>query len=117
MDGWLSTHVLDTARGMPAAGVGITLYRVSGNSHKKIAEAVTNADGRTDAPLLKGAKFTVGQYELIFAAGAYLRSSGQAGEVLFLDQIPIRFGVSDAAAHYHVPLLLSPFGYSTYRGS
>ena len=116
--GRLTTHVLDTARGKPAAGVKITLYRVSGNSHKKIAETVTNDDGRTDAPMLSGEKFTEGSYELVFYAGDYLRTSGQAeGEVLFLDQIPIRFGVPDAGAHYHVPLLISPFAYSTYRGS
>ncbi len=116
--GRLTTHVLDTARGKPAAGVKITLYRVSGNSHKKIAETVTNDDGRTDAPMLSGEKFTEGSYELVFYAGDYLRASGQAeGEVLFLDQIPIRFGVPDAGAHYHVPLLISPFAYSTYRGS
>jgi 5-hydroxyisourate hydrolase len=99
-DGWLSTHILDTARGVPAAGIKIMLYRVIGNSHKKIAEVVTNADGRTDAPMLAGAEFRVGSYELVF-----------------LDEIPIRFGISDAGAHYHVPLLLSGFGYSTYRGS
>lgn len=116
--GRLTTHVLDTARGKPAAGVKIMLYRVSGNSHRKIAETVTNADGRTDAPMLTGKDFTVGNYELVFCAGDYLRASGQAdGEVLFLDQIPIRFGVPDAAQHYHVPLLISPFAYSTYRGS
>lgn len=116
--GKLTTHVLDTARGKPAAGVKIMLYRVSGNSHKKIAEAVTNADGRTDAPMLAGKGFMVGTYELVFCAGDYLRSSGQAtGEVLFLDDIPIRFGVPDADAHYHVPLLISPFAYATYRGS
>jgi 5-hydroxyisourate hydrolase len=116
--GRLSTHILDTARGRPAAGVRIMLYRVTGQSHRKIAEVVTNADGRTDAPLLEGAKLTAGTYELVFRAGDYLRSSGQAGDgILFLDEIPIRFGVPDAAAHYHVPLLLSPFGYSTYRGS
>jgi 5-hydroxyisourate hydrolase len=116
--GRLTTHVLDTARGKPAAGVKITLYRVSGNSHKKIAETVTNDDGRTDAPMLSGEAFTEGSYELVFYAGDYLRASGQAeGEVLFLDQIPIRFGVPDAGAHYHVPLLISPFAYSTYRGS
>lgn len=118
MAGGLSTHVLDTARGKPAQGVKIMLYRVSGNSHKKIAEAVTNADGRTDAPMLSGAAFTAGTYELVFCAGDYLRASGQAGTgTLFLDEIPIRFGVPDAAAHYHVPLLISPFAYSTYRGS
>lgn len=117
-DGRLTTHVLDTARGKPAAGVRITLYRVSGNSHRKIAETVTNADGRTDAPMLVGKDFAAGTYELVFHAGDYLRATGQsAGDVLFLDQIPIRFGVPDAAQHYHVPLLISPFAYSTYRGS
>ena len=117
-EGWLTTHVLDTARGVPAAGVVIWLYRVTGNSHKKIAEVVTNADGRSDVPLLKGKDFRAGSYELVFHAGDYLRGTGQvAGEVLFLDQVPIRFGVTDDAAHYHVPLLLSPYGYSTYRGS
>jgi 5-hydroxyisourate hydrolase len=114
----LSTHVLDTARGRPAAGVKIALYRISGQSHRKVAETVTNSDGRTDAPLLAGDALKEGSYELVFHAGDYLRASGQAGDgTLFLDQIPIRFGVPDAAAHYHVPLLLSPFGYSTYRGS
>lgn len=117
-DGYLTIHVLDTARGMPAAGLVIWLYRVSGNSHRKIAEAVTNADGRTDAPILPKGKMDPGTYELLFHAGDYLRATGQAGpEPLFLDQVPIRFGLSDGAAHYHVPLLLSPYGYSTYRGS
>lgn len=116
--GRLSTHVLDTARGKPAAGVKITLYRVSADGHAKIIEAVTNQDGRTDAPMLAGADLAVGTYELVFSAGDYLRASGQAsGDVLFLDEIPIRFGVPDAGAHYHVPLLISPFAYSTYRGS
>lgn len=116
--GKLTTHVLDTARGKPAAGVKIMLYRVGGNSHKKIAETVTNADGRTDAPMLEGKALTAGSYELVFCAGNYLRSTGQtSAEVLFLDEIPIRFGVADAEAHYHVPLLISPFAYSTYRGS
>lgn len=116
--GRLTTHVLDTARGKPAAGVKIALYRVTGASHEKIAETVTNSDGRTDAPMLTGDDFTTGSYELVFFAGDYLRATGQAsGEVLFLDQIPIRFGVPDAGQHYHVPLLISPFAYSTYRGS
>lgn len=118
MPGYLTTHVLDTARGLPAEGVQIALYRVSGNSHKKIAETVTNADGRTDSPILPQGRFKTGTYELVFFAGDYLRATGQGGaEPLFLDQIPIRFGMSDAGAHYHVPLLLSPYGYSTYRGS
>ncbi|MEM1366188.1 MAG: hydroxyisourate hydrolase [Pseudomonadota bacterium] len=117
--GFLTTHVLDTARGCPAAGIEISLYQVSGNSHRKIATATTNSDGRTDAPILPKGKFTAGQYELIFFAGDYLRANGLVDEVeqLFLDQVPIRFGIEDANAHYHVPLLLSPYGYSTYRGS
>ncbi len=117
MAGYLTTHVLDTARGVPAEGIKIALYRVSGNSHRKIAEAVTNADGRTDGPILPEGKFKTGSYELIFFCGDYLRETGQVeGETLFLDSVPIRFGM-DAEDHYHVPLLLSPFGYSTYRGS
>ncbi len=121
--GRLTTHVLDTARGTPAAGVRIMLYRISGQSHRKVKEVVTNADGRTDGPMLAGADLTPGSYELVFCAGDYLRASGQApggqaGDgVLFLDEIPIRFGIADAGQHYHVPLLISPFAYSTYRGS
>ncbi len=116
--GRLSTHVLDTAKGRPAAGVKITLYRINDQSHRKVKEVVTNADGRTDGPLLEGDALEAGVYELVFCAGDYLRTSAQAAEgVLFLDEIPIRFGVPDAGQHYHVPLLISPFGYSTYRGS
>lgn len=116
--GRLTTHVLDTSRGVPAAGVKITLYRISGQSHRKLLEVHTNADGRVDAPLLAGEALTAGRYELVFAAGDYLRATGQAGDgVLFLDEIPIRFGVKEPGAHYHVPLLISPFAYSTYRGS
>jgi len=115
--GRLTTHVLDTASGLPAAGLKIALYRVSGNSHSKIKEAVTNADGRCDEPLLQGQAFQTGQYELVFFAGDYLRAARvQLPDPPFLDQIPIRFGMAEAR-HYHVPLLLSPFGYSTYRGS
>jgi 5-hydroxyisourate hydrolase len=118
MSGFLTTHVLDTARGCPAAGMKIMLYKVSGNSHRKIAEVTTNEDGRTDAPILPADKFKSGTYELVFCAGDYLRATGQAGDdPLFLDQIPIRFGMADEQAHYHVPLLLSPYSYSTYRGS
>ncbi|MDZ7904495.1 MAG: hydroxyisourate hydrolase [Cypionkella sp.] len=117
--GKLTTHVLDTARGKPAAGVVIWLLsRGRATAYRKIAEVTTNSDGRTDGPMLDGAALTAGTYELVFHAGDYLRSTGQAaGEVLFLDQIPIRFGIPDAGAHYHVPLLISPFAYSTYRGS
>jgi 5-hydroxyisourate hydrolase len=117
MSGYLTTHVLDTARGRPADGIAISLYRVSGNSHRKIAEAVTNADGRTDAPILDRETFKTGTYELVFHAGEYLRRTGQAtDDPLFLDEVPIRFGMAEDA-HYHVPLLLSPYAYSTYRGS
>lgn len=118
MAGRLTTHVLDTARGKPAAGVRIALYRIEGDSRAKIAETLTNQDGRTDAPMLAGEALREGVYELVFAAGDYLRDSGQAaGAVLFLGDIPIRFGVADASQHFHVPLLISPFAYSTYRGS
>ncbi len=115
--GFLTTHVLDTARGMPAEGLVIWLYRISGDSRTKIAETITNADGRTDSPILPADTFKPGQYELVFFAGDYLRANKTAsGEPLFLDQVPIRFGISQND-HYHVPLLLSPYGYSTYRGS
>lgn len=118
MTGYLTTHVLDTARGVPAAGLEITLYRLDGDARVQIATLRTNADGRTDQPILPVGEFAVGVYELVFQAGDYLRASGQAGAAPpFLDVIPIRFGISDAAAHYHVPLLLAPHGYSTYRGS
>ncbi|KPB02749.1 hydroxyisourate hydrolase [Ahrensia marina] len=119
-DGFLTTHVLDTARGLPAAGIEILLYKVSGNSHKKIASMTTNDDGRTDSPILPKDKFKAGQYELIFKVGDYLRAHGlveKDAENLFLDEVPIRFGVNDDTSHYHVPLLISPYGYSTYRGS
>ena len=116
-EGRLTTHVLDTARGKPAAGVKIMLYRISGNSHRKIAETVTNADGRTDAPLLSGT-LTTGCYELSFRIGDYFRGLGTAlPEPAFLDQVPIRFGIAEPEGHYHVPLLASPWSYSTYRGS
>jgi 5-hydroxyisourate hydrolase len=118
MTGFLTTHVLDTARGCPAQGIAITLYRIEGADRTELARTTTNDDGRTDSPILPAARFATGTYELVFAAGDYLRATGQAaGEPLFLDEVPIRFGISDPAAHYHVPLLLSAHGYSTYRGS
>lgn len=118
MAGYLTTHVLDTARGCPAAGLRITLSRLGEGGPVQLAEMITNADGRTDAPILPREDFATGQYELVFHAGDYLRATDSAGaEPLFLDLVPIRFGMSDPAAHYHVPLLLSPYGYSTYRGS
>jgi len=115
--GRLTTHVLDTASGRPAAGVKIALYRIDGDARRPIKTATTNADGRCDAPLMEGEAFATGQYELVFEAGDYLRQAGfKLPEPAFLDQVPIRFGMAEEA-HYHVPLLISPYGYSTYRGS
>ncbi len=117
MSGYLTTHVLDTARGCPAAGLAIDLYRITGETREHIRSLTTNADGRTDSQILPADEFEIGTYELVFHAGAYLDATGTPPESpRFLDVVPIRFGVSEAA-HYHVPLLLSPFGYSTYRGS
>jgi 5-hydroxyisourate hydrolase len=117
--GKLTTHVLDTAHGRPAAGLVVALHRLDEDGRRTpVAEKRTNPDGRLDAPMLEGASFTAGLYELDFHAGDYLRRQGAAlADPPFLDEIPIRFGVSDPEAHYHVPLLLSPYGYSTYRGS
>jgi 5-hydroxyisourate hydrolase len=116
--GRLTTHVLDTAAGRPAAGVRIELYRLSATGREALCEAVTNDDGRCDAPLLTGEAFGPGRYELVFHAGAYFRASGVTlQDPAFLDEVPIRFGVARAGEHYHVPLLIAPYGYSTYRGS
>ncbi|WP_371170641.1 hydroxyisourate hydrolase [Aliiroseovarius sp. 2305UL8-7] len=117
MSGYLTTHVLDTAKGCPAEGLQIDLYRIEGETRALVRSLVTNDDGRTDEQILPTGEFEIGTYELVFHAGDYLRASGQNGaEPLFLDQVPLRFGMAEAA-HYHVPLLLSPYGYSTYRGS
>lgn len=114
--GHLSTHVLDLAAGRPAAGVAVELRRLAPDgTGPVIAAAVTNADGRTDAPLLAGPAVTVGTYELLFAIGAYFAATGADGA--FLDVVPVRFGVSDPSGRYHVPLLITPWSYSTYRGS
>ena len=105
----LTTHVLDTMRGQPAAGVTIELWSL--DRSKMLKTVQTNSDGRTDAPLLSGNEMTAGNYELIFFVGDYF------GERRFLDRVPVRFVISDAEAKYHVPLLVSPWSYSTYRGS
>ena len=117
MTGYLTTHVLDTARGCPAKGLTIELYRIDGTGRSLLKTMATNDDGRTDEQILPAAEFAIGTYELVFHAGAYLDECGTPPEdPRFLNIIPIRFGMSEHA-HYHVPLLLSPFGYSTYRGS
>lgn len=116
--GYLTTHVLDVARGTPAAGMRIDLYRVEGDVRTLALTATTNADGRTDAPMIPAGSPVTGVWELLFHAGDYLDAEGVPGEgPRFLDLIPIRFGMADPEAHYHVPLLLSPYGFSTYRGS
>jgi 5-hydroxyisourate hydrolase len=114
--GRLTTHVLDTSAGRPAAGVKVVLRRLDGGE-AIIAEAVTNADGRLDQPILDGEAFQPGRYELVFHVGDYFRARGVAlADPAFLDVVPLRFGLTEDA-HYHVPLLVSPYGYSTYRGS
>ncbi|CAN7243997.1 hydroxyisourate hydrolase [Aminobacter sp. LjRoot7] len=115
--GRLTTHVLDTATGKPAEGLAISLFRIEGDARTLLKKVATNSDGRCDAPLLAGDEFVTGEYELIFAAGDYLRGLGtDLPKPAFLDIVPIRFGMAERT-HYHVPLLISPFGYSTYRGS
>lgn len=114
--GCLTTHVLDTAQGRPAGGLRVDLYRVG--HADQLATGTTNDDGRLEAPLLEGEALTVGTYELVFHAGDYLHAQDLSlTDPPFLDQVVIRFGIADPEEHYHVPLLLSPFGYSTYRGS
>jgi 5-hydroxyisourate hydrolase len=116
--GRLTTHVLDTANGRPGHGIRITLYRNLGERYALITDATTNADGRCDAPLLEGAAFTQGRYRLVFAVGEYFSRNGIAlPDPPFVDEVVLDFGVADAVAHYHVPLLVSPWSYSTYRGS
>lgn len=113
----LSTHVLDTSAGRPAAQLAIDLYVLT-PTRQHLKSVVTNQDGRTDEPLLAGDEIATGTFELVFHAGAYMRAQGIAlPEPPFLDEVVIRFGIADARGHYHVPLLLSPYGYSTYRGS
>lgn len=115
----LTTHVLDTARGCPAAGLRIDFSLVGRDGGTRLIKTVTtNADGRVDAPLLGPAEMKTGRYELLFHVGAYFRAAGSApGDPPFLDQVPVRFAIAQTGAHYHVPLLVSPWSYVTYRGS
>lgn len=114
----LSTHVLDTAHGRPAPGLQVTLYRIGPQGRQVVVTLRTNADGRTDLPLLAGDTIPTGVYELDFEAGAYFRAIGvELPDPAFVDRVTLRFGVADTHGHYHVPLLVSPWTYSTYRGS
>ncbi|HLZ21216.1 MAG TPA: hydroxyisourate hydrolase [Ktedonobacterales bacterium] len=117
--GRLTTHVLDTANGIPAANVAIELWRLASDGERsRLKDTRTTADGRTPSPLLEGDEMAVGVYELVFAVGAYFARRGlQGSDPPFLDRVPVRFGIANPAAHYHVPLLVSPWAYSTYRGS
>lgn len=115
----LTTHVLDLTHGAPAAGVAIELYEIGADGGRRLLASVsTNSDGRTDKPLIAPAEARVGRYELLFHAGDYFRRTGAAlADPPFLDVVPIRFAIAEPGAHYHVPLLVSPWAYSTYRGS
>ena len=116
--GYLTTHVLDVSAGKPAAQIEIRLFRLHNEDRQLLASVKTNSDGRCDGPLAADASFVAGTYELVFHAGDYFRRCGLVQEEpAFLEDVVLRFGVSDPAAHYHVPLLLAPYSYSTYRGS
>ena len=116
--GKLTTHVLDTANGCPAAGMAVRLYRLDAEGPKWLRSLHLNADGRADGPVLEGTTFTAGRYRLVFEVATYFRARGTAlPEPAFLDEVPLDFGIADATSHYHVPLLASPWAYSTYRGS
>lgn len=116
--GKLTTHVLDTAHGRPGAGIAVELFKFDGDARRSLARTVTNDDGRCDKPLLEGDALSVGEYELVFRVGDYFAAAGvRVPEPRFIDCVVLRFGIADAAEHYHVPLLVSPWAYSTYRGS
>lgn len=115
--GRLTTHVLDTASGVPAQAMKLTLFEIKDGKRSLLKETATNADGRCDGPLLEGSAFKPGSYELVFSVADYFRSRTKLSDPPFLGEIPIRFSIADSSAHYHVPLLVSPWSYSTYRGS
>jgi 5-hydroxyisourate hydrolase len=116
--GQLTTHVLDTAHGCPAAGMPVSLWRLGSGAPELVKRLILNDDGRADAPLLDGAAMVAGRYRLVFSVAAYFRARGQTlPEPPFLDEVPLDFGLADTGAHYHVPLLVSAWSYSTYRGS
>ena len=115
--GFLTTHILDTARGCPAKGVAIDLYRLEGGERHHLTSTITNDDGRTNSPIIPKGELVCGTYELVFQIGEYFKGHAPDSAHPFIDVVPIRFGIDDATSHYHVPLLASPFSFSTYRGS
>ncbi len=115
--GFLTTHILDTAKGCPAAGVEITLYRLDGSERTELARMTTNSDGRTNSPILPKGQMKRGRYELVFEIGKYFCGDPNVADIPFIDSVPLHFGIADEEDHYHVPLLVSPYSFSTYRGS
>jgi len=113
----LTTHVLDIFSGTPGRGIKVDLYFIKNEKREKLNSVILNSDGRADNPLIEGANFKEGQYELVFFVGDYFRKITEIPEIPFLDDVIIKFGISNAKEHYHVPLLVSPWSYSTYRGS
>ena len=113
----LTTHVLDVYSGKPGKGIKVDLYYVENNKKEKLNSVILNNDGRTDKALIEGANFKEGKYELVFFVGDYFKKITETSEIPFLDDVIIKFGISNATQHYHVPLLVSPWSYSTYRGS
>ncbi len=113
----LTTHVLDVYSGKPGQGIKVDLYLIKGDKREKLNSVILNSDGRTDKPLIEGSNFQVGQYEIIFFVGEYFKKITETPNIPFLDDVVVRFGISNPKEHYHVPLLVSPCSYSTYRGS
>jgi len=113
----LTTHVLDVYSGKPGKGIKVDLYKVQNNNREKLNSVILNNDGRANEPLIEGTNFKEGQYELVFFVGNYFNKIAEMPKIPFLDDVVIKFGISNAKEHYHVPLLVSPWSYSTYRGS
>ena len=113
----LTTHVLDVYSGKPGSGIKVDLYRIENNKREKLSSVTLNNDGRADKPLIEGSNFREGKYELVFFVGDYFKKITELPKIPFLDDVVVKFGISNAKEHYHVPLLVSPWSYSTYRGS
>ena len=113
----LTTHVLDVYSGKPGSGIKVDLYQIQKNKREKLSSVILNNDGRADKPLIEGSNFKEGQYELVFFVGDYFKKITEIPKIPFLDDVVVKFGISNANEHYHVPLLVSPWSYSTYKGS